>query len=392
MILDASIKDFVREHESDDIHSLALQAAKYPTVNMELAIRQIAGRKVMKDKVPAWYANEDIIYPVHLSLEQSSSEQTALYKSSLCAKAGSMADLTGGFGIDFFFLSQKFEKATYVELQTELTDIAQHNFKTLGATNVSVRNEDGVEYLKGMPFSDFIYLDPARRDKAGRKTVFIEDCTPNVVEIAPLLKEKSNTTMIKLSPMLDITLALKTLKDITDIHIVSVNNEVKELLFIMQKESSRTMFHCVNLSKTGIDHFPFYKEEEDAVCVDYTSHLNTYLYEPNSSIMKAGAYKSIVKVFSLEKLHSSSHLYTSDILYDDFPGRKFKVENICSLNKREIKEYLSDTKQANITVRNFPLSVDEIRKRTGLKDGGDMYIFATTLSDEKKVLIICRKA
>lgn len=390
MNLSDELKAFIITHEADDVHSLALQAKQYPDIDMEMAIRQITGRKIAKEKIPSWYANDNIIYPKHLSMEQCSSEQTALFKASLCG-GESMADLTGGLGVDCFFLAHGFNNAVYVEQQSELAEIAVHNFKILGQ-DIKVVNEDAVSYLSSMPPVNLIYIDPARRDSTGRKTVLIEDCTPNILDIESLLEEKSKQVMIKLSPMLDITLAVKSVKSVSDVYIISVNNECKELLFIKKGNTGKTLYHCVNIQNSNTDTYTFYKEDEDTISLNYTTKIAKYLYEPNASILKAGAYKSIAKAYSLDKLHPSSHLYTSDVLYEDFPGRKFVVDNICSLNKKDMKEYLSDIKQANITTRNFPLSVQEIRKKTGLKDGGDIYIFATTLADDRKVLLICHKA
>lgn len=390
MRLDAELINFVKEHEKDDIHTLALQSGKYPHVNMELAIRQISGRKTAKEKIPVWYNAEQIIYPKHLSLEQSSSENTAQYKASLC-KGKSFTDLTGGLGVDFSFISKNYQTATYVEQQTELTEIASHNFNILGLNDVHIVNMDSVAYLRSMSPVDMIYIDPARRDNIGKKTVLIEDCTPNLLEIEDLLEEKADKIMIKLSPMLDISLALRTLKGITEVHIVSVNNECKELLFIKEKVANPVKFHCVNIRNGKTDIYTFTKDDEEALKVNYESNLGKYLYEPNTSILKGGAYKSIANGFVLNKLHKSSHLYTSDILKEDFQGRIFLIDNILTLSKKDIKEYLSKIEQANITVRNFPLSVQEIRKKTKIKEGGEAYIFATTLADERKVLIICKK-
>lgn len=390
MNLSDELKAFIITHEADDVHSLALQAKQYPDIDMEMAIRQITGRKIAKEKIPSWYANDNIIYPKHLSMEQCSSEQTALFKASLCG-GESMADLTGGLGVDCFFLAHGFNNAVYVEQQSELAEIAVHNFKILGQ-DIKVVNEDAVSYLSSMPPVNLIYIDPARRDNTGRKTVLIEDCTPNILDMESLLEEKSKQVMIKLSPMLDITLAVKSVKSVSDVYIISVNNECKELLFIKKGNTGKILYHCVNIQNSNTDTYTFYKEDEDTISLNYTTKIAKYLYEPNASILKASAYKSIAKAYSLDKLHPSSHLYTSDVLYEDFPGRKFVVDNICSLNKKDMKEYLSDIKQANITTRNFPLSVQEIRKKTGLKDGGDIYIFATTLVDDRKVLLICHKA
>ncbi|MFV0419555.1 MAG: THUMP-like domain-containing protein [Dysgonomonas sp.] len=390
MNLDPELIKFVNEHEKDDVHTLALQAKKYSGIDLNIVIRQITGRKISKNKIPLWYNHNEILYPKHLSLEQSSSEQTALYKASLYS-GNTLVDLTGGMGVDFSFIAPKFQKAVYIEQQSELTEIATHNFGILGLNNAKTTCADGVEYLKTMPKVDMIYIDPARRDSIGKKTVRIEDCTPDILEIEEILEEKSDMTMIKLSPMLDISLALKSLKGISHVHIISVNNECKELLFIKDKTGDKTQYHCINIQNDKTDTFTFYKEDEEALKINYKSNTGKYLYEPNTSILKAGAYKSIAQSSDIDKLHISSHLYTSDSLVNDFNGRIFLIINILSLSKSDIKEYLSKIKQANITTRNFPLSVQEIRKKTGIKEGGETYIFATTLSDERKVLLICKK-
>lgn len=391
MILSPLLREFIKEHENDDIHSLALQAKKYPDIDIQMAVQQIAGRKVMREKVPNWYKNESIIYPKHISLEQCSSEQTAAYKASL-VKGDSMVDLTGGFGIDFSFISAKFNKAVYVEKQEELCGIARLNFGSLGLNNVSIIHSDAIEYLEKMFSLSLIYIDPSRRDTSGRKTVLIEDCTPDILEIEDLLEELSEKVMIKLSPMLDISLAVKSMRNVSEVHIVSVNNECKELLFIKEKECESTMFHTVNILKDRIDYLAFTREQEENSLVNYTPVVGKYLYEPNPSIIKAGAYKYFAVTNNLKKLHPSSHLYTSDVFHPEIQGRRFEVMQICSLSKKDIKQYLYDIKQANITTRNFPLSTQEIRQKTKLKDGGDIYIFATTLANDQKVLIICKKA
>lgn len=393
MNLSSELISFVREHEKDDIRSLALQAKKYSHIDMELAIRQIQGRKIAKDKLPTWYDSEQIIYPRHLSLEQSSSEQTALYKASLC-KGTSFVDLTGGLGVDFSFMSKGFTQATYVEQQTELADIALYNFEILELTNTTVVDQDSVLYLQSMSAVDVIYIDPARRDTVGEKTVLIEDCTPNLLEIEQLLEEKvTSQVIVKLSPMLDITLALKTLKGITDVHIVSVNNECKELLFVKDKRVGErpVLFHCINIKAGKADTYTFTREEEESAKINYRSNAGKYLYEPNASVLKSGAYKSIAQTFGLAKLHVNSHLYSSDMLEGEFYGRIFLINNVLSFSKKDIKDHLSKIEQANIAVRNFPLSVQEIRKKTKIKEGGDTYIFATTMADERKVLLVCEK-
>ena len=382
---------FIEENIRADVRSLALQAKKYPKVDMAMAVVQIAGRQIAEAKVPSWSCVEGLLYPKHLSMEQCSSEVTALYKASL-VEGKTFADLTGGFGIDCSFLSRRFKKADYVERQAELCELAKHNFPLLGL-NIEVHNEDGVEYLKRMDPVDCLFLDPARRDGHGGKTVAISDCEPDVSALEDLLVEKAKTVMVKLSPMLDLSLALKTLKYVREVHIVSVNNECKELLLILQKQSisSEVSIHCEHIVNDLHQHFVFTQEQERISDCPLTSQVETYLYEPNASILKAGAYRSLTQSYEVKKLHSSSHLYTSSHFIEDFPGRRFQVEAVSGFGKKELKTFLQGMEKANLTIRNFPSSVADLRKRLKLKEGGEDYIFATTLADESKILIRCKK-
>ena len=385
---------FIRKHQSDDIRALALQAKKYPNVDMPTAITQIAGRQVAVEKIPSWKEIEDIWYPKHLSLEQCSSEITARYKASLL-QGESLTDLTAGFGIDCSFLASNFKSATYVERQEELCEIATHNFPLLHLNHITVRNEDGIAYLQAMSPVDCIFLDPARRNEHGGKTVSIADCEPNVAELEDLLLSKASRIMIKLSPMLDLSLALKELRHTQEVHILSVNNECKELLLLLgQNPPAEVPIHCVNLFTKGEQeeqHFVFTREQEQRSECAYTDALGNYLYEPNASLLKAGAFRSTATAYPVKKLHPNSHLYTSDTLISGFPGRIFRIVNQCSFNKKEIKESLADLKKANLTVRNFPATVAELRKRINLAEGGDTYLFASTLNNGQKILIRCEK-
>lgn len=385
---------FIEENRHGDVRALALQARKYPDVDMAMAVTQIAGRQIAEVKVPSWYSTSGLLYPRHLSMEQCSSEATARYKSGL-VQGETFADLTGGFGIDCAFLSQNFQAADYVERQPELCELASHNFPLLGLNHIRVHNLDGMDYLRGMQPIDCLFLDPARRDGHGGKTVAITDCEPDVCALESLLVEKAKKVIVKLSPMLDLSLALKELKTITEVHIVSVNNECKELLLVLQKEpvSSNIPIHCEYISSSGDrQHYVFTLEEEKQAGCAFASEVETYLYEPNASIMKAGAYRMLTQSFPVRKLHINSHLYTSSSLVADFPGRKFKVEAVSGFGKKELKDFLQGMEKANLTVRNFPASVAELRKRLKLKEGGEDYIFATTLGDEQKILIRTMKA
>lgn len=384
---------FCKDHENDDVHKLALQAKNYPEIDMVQALQQIKGLQIAKYKIPLWYSCDKILYPIHLSLEQCSSEETALYKQQIAIKGDTMVDLTGGLGVDTAFLSPNFRKVHYVEQQESLTELASHNFSALDlADKIEIANEDSVEFLQEMDPVDFIYIDPARRDTKGQKTALIEDCTPNLLEIQHLLDSKAKQVMIKLSPMLDITLALQSLTNISEVHIVSVDNECKELLFIKNNKEivKEPRIHCVNLSSEK-EVFIFLKSEEENTSANYTSSPEKYLYEPNTSLMKAGAYKILCEKYSIKKLHPSSHLYTSDILISNFPGRKFEIQQLSSLNKKDIKRDFADISQANVATRNFPLKAEELKKRLNLKDGGDIFIFGSTLADNQKVIFICKK-
>lgn len=391
---------FIREHSSDDVRALALQAKKYPDIDMPTAITQIAGRQVAAEKIPSWREMEEIWYPKHLSLEQCSSETTAHYKARLF-QGDSLTDLTGGFGIDCSFLAAGFKSATYVERQEELCEIAAHNFPILNLNHINVRNEDGVAYLQTMSPVDCIFLDPARRNEHGGKTVAISDCEPDVAGLEELLLSKAKRIMVKLSPMLDLSLALKELKHTQEVHILSVNNECKELLLLLGQEAPTEQappeeipIRCANLFTKGAQeeqHFAFTREQEQRSQCTYTDSLGDYLYEPNASLLKAGAFRSVAAAYSVRKLHPNSHLYTSDTFIGNFPGRIFRIVNQCSFNRKEAKESLADLKKANVTVRNFPATVAELRKRLHLTEGGDTYLFASTLNDGRKVIIRCEK-
>ena len=384
---------FIEENSRADVRSLALQAKKYPKVDMAMAVVQIAGRQIAEAKVPTWYRTEGLLYPKHLSMEQCSSEATAIYKASL-VEGETFADLTGGFGIDCSFLSRKFKKADYVERQAELCELAKHNFPLLGL-NILVHNEDGVEYLKQMNPVDVLFLDPARRDGHGGKTVAISDCEPDVSALEDLLVEKARKVVVKLSPMLDLSLALKTLKYVQEVHIVSVNNECKELLLILQKTSnpSNVSIHCEQIvNACEHQHYVFTQEQERMSDCPLANEVEAYLYEPNASILKAGAYRSLTQAYPVKKLHTSSHLYVSPHFIEDFPGRRFQVEAVSGFGKKELKDFLQGMEKANLTIRNFPSSVADLRKRLKLKEGGEDYFFATTLADESKVIIKCKKA
>ena len=388
-MLDEATIEFIAQHREEDVRTLALQAGRYPTVDMREAVTQIEGWQHAREKLPEWAAVEGVIYPPKISMEQCSSEKTAKYKAGLVA--GKMfADLTGGFGIDFSYMARGFGEAFYIERNENLCDIATANFSRLGLDHVKVLNGNSEELFGTLPHLDWIFVDPARRDSDGRKVVALSDCEPNVVELD--LLSKADMAMIKCSPMLDITMACRQLGSVSSVHIISVNNECKELLIILNSGNfTGITTHCVNILKDGgMQTFSFTQEEEDLASISYCSEVGKYLYEPNASIQKAGCPKSLGAHYHVDKLHPNSHLYTSIEHVHDFPGRTFEIVEVLGFSKADIKRVQSLGK-ANITVRNFPENVQLLRKRLKLADGGENYIFATTLNDSSKALIVCKK-
>lgn len=383
---------FIRENANKDIRTLALSGSKYPDVDIPFALDQIAGRQTARKKIPRWAAIDDVVYPPHLSMEQCSSEQTALYKASM-VEGETLVDLTGGFGVDFSFMSCGFKKSIYVERQKHLCEIADSNFGVLKLTGANVVCGDGVEYLETLDHVSWIYLDPARRNEHGGKTYAISDCMPDVTEIKDLLLAKADKVMVKLSPMLDWRKAVDDLGNcVSEVHIVSVDNECKELLLIMQREAAELKVVCVNNDEVfvfGSSDDTFRSSGVKEWRSDATE--STYLYEPNASIMKAGCFAELERAFGARQVERNSHLFVSEHFIEDFPGRKFRVEKVTTLNKKDIKNALDGIVKANITVRNFPMSVEQLRKRLKIKEGGSDYIFATTLMDKSHVLLLCSR-
>lgn len=495
-IMNQATLDFIRQHQDDDVRQLAFLGSKYPEVDMPFALDQIRGRKMARVKLPRWASIDGIIYPPHISMEQCSSEQTALYKAELAARllglspsssengeekekesenasnlhlseicefAGKGAvdsefakneatckkqqilteadrnvneikeephegdfseeigfvDLTGGFGVDFSYIASRLGvKSMYVERQTHLCEAAKENFGRLGLKNAIVKNGDGIEVLhsfaskKEAAASDslgitedqpqsllktnlglkLIFIDPARRDDAGNKVVSLKYCTPDVTLLQEEMLSKADYVIIKLSPMLDWHRAVSELNCVQEVHIISVNNECKELLLVLSARNMGNLrIYCVNDAQS------FVCEESDmesssVKIAPFTLEEMLYLYEPNASLMKAGCFGVLSGRYDARMLSKNSHLFVSMAPIEAFPGRSFRVIAISSFNKKELKRHLSGITKANIATRNFPLSVAELRKRLKLKDGGETYIFATTLSDESHVLVITEKA
>ncbi|WP_337805289.1 class I SAM-dependent methyltransferase [Segatella sp.] len=488
--------DFIRQHQDDDVRQLAFLGSKYPEVDMPFALDQIRGRKMARVKLPRWASIDGIIYPPHISMEQCSSEQTALYKAELAARLLGLSpsssengeekgkesenasnlhlseicefaskgavdsefakneatckkqqilteseenvneikeephegdfseetgfvDLTGGFGVDFSYIASRLGvKSMYVERQTHLCEAAKENFGRLGLKNAIVKNGDGIEVLhsfaskKEAAASDslgitedqsrsllktnlglkLIFIDPARRDDAGNKVVSLKDCTPDVTLLQEEMLSKADYVIIKLSPMLDWHRAVSELSSVREVHIISVNNECKELLLVLSARNMGNLrIYCVNDAQS------FVCEESDMEAssvkiAPFTLEEMQYLYEPNASLMKAGCFGVLSERYDARMLSKNSHLFVSREPIAAFPGRSFRIIAVSSFNKKELKRHLSGITKANIATRNFPLSVAELRKRLKLKDGGETYIFATTLSDESHVLVITEKA
>ena len=451
--MNQATQDFIRQHQDDDVRQLAFLGSKYPEVDMPFALDQIRGRKMARVKLPRWASLEGIIYPPHISMEQCSSESTALYKAELAARLLSLpasssgiemkaeneiefVDLTGGFGVDFSYIAARLGvKSMYVERQAHLCEAAKENFGRLGLKNAIVKNGDGIEILHsfhpkkkdaasaddslGITYDQprsllktnlglkIIFIDPARRDDAGNKVVSLKDCTPDVTILQEEMLSKADYVIIKLSPMLDWHRAISELSHVREVHIISVNNECKELLLVLTarnmgdmeassadgevKHAGNLRIYCVNDAQS------FVCDESDmetspVKIAPSTFEEMQYLYEPNASLMKAGCFCVLSERYGARMLSKNSHLFVSREPIAAFPGRSFRIIAISSFNKKELKRHLSGITKANIATRNFPLSVAELRKRLKLKDGGETYIFATTLSDESHVLVITEKA
>ena len=476
--------EFIQEYREKDTRQLALQSARFPDVDMPYALDQIKGWQTARRKLSTWAACDGIVYPPHLSMEQCSSEPTAQYKlnlamewarrvessenevesselrvensegevnnfsseqpatlnsqlSTLNCHASSMTDLTGGFGVDFSFTSCAFASATYVERNEQLCHMVEHNLPLLGIDNAKVVCADAVDYLSTLDMQTMIFLDPARRDQHGAKTVMLADCTPDVVQLLPQLLKKSRFTILKLSPMLDWHKAVEDLQGtVREVHIVSVGGECKELLLVLSEEiESELKVFCADLEAGGSSLSGGSSRSSSSSCSSLSSepsfprtpsspsapsHPSThslsaslfvyapgslrpapnsklktqnskFLHEPNASIMKAGCFDELAAAYGVSPVSRNSHLFLSAEPVDGFPGRSFSIERVTTLNKRELRQALAGIEKANIATRNFPLSVAELRKRLKLKDGGDVYIFATTTAEDEHLLLISHK-
>ena len=387
-LLHPPIQKFITANIGADSSKLALQKNPFPDVNWIAILNQIAAKTKSKNKLPTFFKTENIIYPSKISVEQTSSEKTAQYKASLVS-GETLIDLTGGFGVDDLYFSKVMENVIHCEIEEELSMLAQHNFEVLGIQNVQCELGDSSTYLeKTQSKLDWIYIDPSRRNDTKGKVFMLKDCLPNVPELLPFYFTKSDNILIKTAPILDISAGLLELSNVKCIHIVAVDNEVKELIWELSKSfSGATTIKTVNITSEKSEEFSF--ELNSNTQFPNYGFPKKYLYEPNSAIMKSGGFEEIGIQYHLEKLHQHSHLYTSEDKID-FPGRVFEIQEAFSYTKSEMKSFL-ENKKANITTRNFPDSVEEIRKKWKIKDGGNVYCFFTTDRNNHKIVLICNK-
>ena len=386
-ILNKEIQDFINANLKTDLTKLILKGCPFKEISIQEIAAQIVAKNKSQNKLPTWFRTENIYYPNKLNIEQTSSEITAQYKSKLVF-GNSLIDITGGFGVDAFYLSQKVKNITHCEINEELSKIVSHNYQQLNAQNINTLVGDGIEFLKNyIEKIDWIYSDPSRRNDAKGKVFLLEDCLPNIPENLDLLFKKTDNILIKISPILDITSAINELKFVKEIHVVAIENEVKELLFLLEKNWNQSIsIQTINFNKRNSQVFKLDLGEQ--VSATY-SEPKKYIYEPNAAILKAGAFQQVSNHLKIAKLHQHSHLYTSENLIE-FPGRCFEIKNCISYDKKQLRK-LIPSKKANITTRNFPESVEQIRKKTGLKDGGNQYVFFTTDINNKHIVLICHK-
>ncbi|MFD2942059.1 class I SAM-dependent methyltransferase [Flavobacterium notoginsengisoli] len=386
-ILHPDIQEFITQNTGADLTKLALQKNPFPEMDWISVLNQIEARTKAKDKLPTWFSTKDIIFPGKISVEQTSSEKTALYKASLIS-GETLIDLTGGFGVDDYYFSKQFESITHCEINENLSAIVKHNFEKLEVKNCTFYTGDSIYFLEESNQKyDWIYIDPSRRNDAKGKVFMLKDCLPNVPELLDFYFEKADSVLIKTAPLLDISAGLSELKNVKNIHVIALENEVKELLFEIHKNySGEIKLKTANILKEKIETFEFVLGEESFPFYDLPQK---YLYEPNSAIMKSGGFDEISAGFQIHKLHKHSHLYTSENLID-FPGRRFEVQKVISYNKNEMKNELVN-QQANITTRNFPETVENIRKKWKIKNGGNLYCFFTTDVKDNKIVLICSK-
>ncbi|MBR5169752.1 MAG: SAM-dependent methyltransferase [Muribaculaceae bacterium] len=388
---------FVREHREEDVRALALKARRDGEVDLPWALDQIQGWQTARRKLPSWAAIDGIVYPPHLSMEQCSSEQTAIYKCEIVERLAlasheSLVDLTGGFGVDFAFMARCCKQAVYVERQEHLCETAKHNLSLLGLDHATVIHGDAEDILNDLdmnPASTLLYLDPARRDNNSNRTYAISDCTPDVLELRDRLFKAADHVLLKLSPMLDWHKAVSDLGErVCEVHILSVANECKELLILMSaNHQGEPVIHCVNDNQR----FNYSPSQNDGPTLIADDENAAYIYEPNASIMKAGCFGLLTECFPVKALATDSHLFVSSEEIENFPGRRFAITAVTSMNKKELGRALKGVNRANVATRNFPMTAQQLRQRLRLQDGGDCYIFGTTNADGEHLLYICNK-
>lgn len=388
-ILNKDVQEYIANNINSNITELILKGISFPNVETSQLIEQIEAKKRSQKKLPTWFSTKNIYYPNKLNIEQTSSEITAKYKASLVS-GESIIDLTGGFGVDCYYFSKQINHVIHCDINTELSKIVKHNSNKLQIKNMTCYPKNGLDVLTEKQTNyDWIYVDPSRRDDIKGKVFLLKDCLPNIPKHLDLLFKKSKNVMIKTSPLLDITSGINELSRVKEIYCVAVNNEVKELLWVLDREfNGEIKIKTTNITKQNKQVFNFTLTEEIQATAQLSEPL-TYLYEPNAAILKAGAFNVIANKLNLYKLHKHSHLYTSEKLVD-FPGRQFKIETIVEYNKKKFKKVFKENK-ANVTTRNFPESVQLIRKKLSLKDGGNNYIFFSTTLNDKKIVLICTK-
>ncbi len=388
LILNTDIQNFIDGHLHANISEILLKGTTFESVSTKDIVEQIEAKIKCEKKLPTWFQTPNIYYPNKLNIEQTSSEVTAKYKADLIS-GKTIIDLTGGFGIDSYYFSKQVETVIHCDIDEKLSDMVTHNYKQLQVTNIKTIYEDGLKYLENSrEIVDWIYVDPSRRHDSKGKVFFLNDCLPNVPKHLELLFKHSKNIMIKTSPLLDLSVGIGELKHVKTVHIVAVNNEVKELLWILERDFNGDIhIETANLKKEDSEYFKFLLDDEKVKESTYSKTL-TYLYEPNAAILKSGGFHSLSRKLHVFKLHKHSHLYTSASPLD-FPGRCFKIENIVPYNKKGLKQL--GISKANMTTRNFPETVQQIRKKLAIKDGGELYLFFTTDIDNHKIVIVCNK-
>ncbi len=388
-ILKSEVQEFINNNLQTNINKLILKGSPFKNITIQELANQIIAKQKSKHKLPSWFNTSNIFYPSKLNIEQTSSEITANYKLRLI-NGKSIIDLTGGFGVDSFYFSKTFDQVIHCEIDEYLSEIANHNFNKLQNNNIKTVSTNGIEFLINTNNNyDFIYADPCRRNDKKGKVFLFRDCLPNIPDNLDLLFSKSNNVLIKSSPILDISQAINELEHVKEVHILAVKNEVKELLFLLEKSyDDKVLISTHNITKDTTDVFSFIKNDETNAIYDFPKK---YIYEPNAAILKSGGFQQVSIKFDISKLHQNSHLYTSEKFIEKFPGRSFKILNSFLYNKKTFRKYIPQKTKANITTRNFPKTVEQIRKETKLLDGGDKYLFFTTNIAHKLIVIECEK-